>query len=75
MARLARRIERKGCKRNDVIHRYHHLGLPKMIVDVVIDSDAIASKGDLDSSSRALSTLIGRLTTPLAAAVQAALAA
>jgi len=50
-------------------------GLPQMIVDVIVDADAVALKGDLDSSSRALSTLIGRPTTTLEEAVQTALAA
>jgi NAD(P)H dehydrogenase (quinone) len=49
--------------------------LPKMIVDVIVDTDAVALKGDLDSTSRALSTLIGRPTTTLEEAVQSALAA
>jgi NAD(P)H dehydrogenase (quinone) len=49
------------------------MGLPKMIVDVIIDADAGALRGDLDSSSRELSMLIGRPTTTLAEAVQAAL--
>lgn len=51
------------------------MDLPKMIVDVIVNADAIALKGDLDSSSRALSTLIGRPTTTLEEAVDAALAA
>lgn len=46
-----------------------------MIVDVIVDADAVALQGDLDSSSRALSTLIGRPTTTLAEAVESALAA
>jgi NAD(P)H dehydrogenase (quinone) len=51
------------------------MGLPKMIVDVIINADAIALKGDLDSASRELSALIGRPTTTLAEAVQLALPA
>jgi NAD(P)H dehydrogenase (quinone) len=51
------------------------MGLPKMFVDVIINADAIALKGDLDSASRELSTLIGRPTTTLVEAVQLALAA
>ena len=51
------------------------MDLPKMIVDVIVNADAIALKGDLDSSSRALSMLIGRPTTTLEEAVHAALAA
>ncbi len=42
------------------------MGLPKMIVD----ADAAVLKGDLDSGSRELSTLIGRPTTTLAVAVR-----
>jgi hypothetical protein len=42
----------------------------EMIVDVIINADAIALKGDLDSASRELSALIGRPTTTLAEAVQ-----
>jgi len=51
------------------------MGLPQMIVDVIVDADAVALKGDLDSTSHALSTLIGRPTTTLEEAVQSALAA
>ena len=51
------------------------MGLPQMIVDVIVNADAVALKGDLDSSSRALSTLIGRPTTTLDEAVRSALAA
>lgn len=51
------------------------MGLPRMIVDVVIDADAAALRGDLDSSSRSLSALIGRPTTSLEEAVQSALTA
>ena len=35
-------------------------GLPKMIVDVVLDADMKSLKGELDSSSRDLSKLLGR---------------
>lgn len=51
------------------------MGLPRMIVDVIVNADAVALKGDLDSSSRTLSTLLGRPTTTLEQAVQSALAA
>ncbi|MCC8395402.1 SDR family oxidoreductase [Paraburkholderia sp. MMS20-SJTR3] len=50
-----------------------HFGLPKMIVDVVVDADLKASAGELNSDSRDLSTLLGRSTTSLADAVEAAL--
>lgn len=51
------------------------MGLPQMIVDVIVDADAVALKGDLDSTSRELSALIGRPTTTLAEAVASALPA
>jgi NAD(P)H dehydrogenase (quinone) len=49
-------------------------GLPKMVVDVVLDADEKSSKGELDSTSDDLSRLLGRKTTPLAHAIRAALA-
>lgn len=49
------------------------MGIPKMFVDVIVDADAIALKGDLDSTARDLSALIGRPTTTLAEAVASAL--
>ena len=49
------------------------LGLPRMIVDVVVDADVKAMNGSLDSSSRDLSKLLGRPTTTLADAVATAL--
>ncbi|VWB61957.1 NmrA family transcriptional regulator [Burkholderia lata] len=48
-------------------------GLPKMIVDTIIDADLKASSGELDSASRDLSRLLGRSTTTLAEAVKVAL--
>jgi len=51
------------------------LGLPKMIVDVVIDSDVKARNGELASNSRDLSRLLGRPTTPVSEAVRTALQA
>lgn len=50
-------------------------GLPKMIVDVVIDADVKSLRGELDSSSHDLSTLVGRNTTPLSEAIKLALQA
>lgn len=50
-------------------------GLPKMIVDVIVDADLKAASGELDSSSKDLSRLIGRNTTPFSAAIEAALRA
>ena len=49
------------------------LGLPRMIIDVVIDADLKAQAGELDSTSRTLSELIGRKTTTLGQAIRAAL--
>jgi NAD(P)H dehydrogenase (quinone) len=51
------------------------LGLPKMIVDVVVDADVKSLKGELDSSSHDLSELLGRKTTTLSAAIKVALKA
>jgi NAD(P)H dehydrogenase (quinone) len=48
-------------------------GLPQMTVDVIIDADRKAIRGDLDSTSRDLSRLIGRPTTTLSDAVRKAL--
>ncbi|MEG9438375.1 SDR family oxidoreductase [Edaphobacter sp. HDX4] len=48
-------------------------GLPRMIVDVVIDADLKARNGALNSSSHDLSRLIGRPTTALSVAVATAL--
>ncbi len=44
-------------------------GLPSMIVDVILDADLKSQRGDLDSTSRDLSRLLGRPTTTLAQAV------
>lgn len=49
-------------------------GLPGPVADVYVDADVQASKGALDDASGELRRLIGRPTTPLAAAVRAALA-
>jgi NAD(P)H dehydrogenase (quinone) len=48
-------------------------GLPKMIVDVVVDADVKSLKGELDSSSHDLSELLGRKTTTLSEAIKSAL--
>ena len=49
------------------------LGLPQTAVDVIVDADARAIQGDLDSTCHDLSKLIGRPTTTLFAAVRSAL--
>ncbi|MEX3899537.1 SDR family oxidoreductase [Paraburkholderia sp. BR10954] len=72
-------------KQTDRTIEYNHLpasdleaallgfGLPKMIVDVVVDADLKASAGELNSDSRDLSRLLGRSTTTLTEAVKVAL--
>ncbi|WP_116140191.1 SDR family oxidoreductase [Trinickia diaoshuihuensis] len=50
-------------------------GLPRMIVDVIIDADVKAASGELDSASKDLSRLIGRSTTSVSEAIKAALPA
>lgn len=50
-------------------------GLPEPIADLLVNSDAAASKGALFDDSRSLSKLIGRPTTPFAQTVAAALKA
>ena len=47
-------------------------GLPMPIAEMLADSDVGASKGDLDSQSGDLRSLIGRPTTPLIEAIRAA---
>lgn len=48
-------------------------GLPEGFAKILADSDAQAAKGALLDTSRTLSRLIGRPTTPMAASVKAAL--
>ncbi|RDI96818.1 SDR family NAD(P)-dependent oxidoreductase [Dyella solisilvae] len=74
-ARLNREIAYRDLSPTEYEAALLGMGLPQMIVDVIIDADAVALKGDLDSSSRELSTLIGRPTTTLAEAVRSALPA
>jgi NAD(P)H dehydrogenase (quinone) len=47
-------------------------GLPGELVEMLADSSAGAAKGELESTSRDLYTLLGRATTTMAAAVAAA---
>jgi NAD(P)H dehydrogenase (quinone) len=49
-------------------------GLLAPVAGILADSDAGAAKGELDSKSRDLHTLLGRATIPLADAVRAAVA-
>lgn len=78
-AAASKRLNRKKAYRNlppvEYADALLQSGLPKMFVDVIVDADAIALEGDLDSSSRALSVLIGRPTTTLTEAVQSTLPA
>jgi NAD(P)H dehydrogenase (quinone) len=48
-------------------------GLSQAIIDVVIDADSKSIRGDLNSTSRDLSRLIGKPTTTLSGAVRSAL--
>lgn len=48
-------------------------GLPAPVAEMLVDADVWAARGALDDQGRALSRLIGRPTTTLAAAVAAAL--
>ena len=52
-----------------------NFGVPQMFVDVVVDASVRTSEGELDSSSRDLSALIGRHTTPVSDAIKVALKA
>lgn len=49
-------------------------GLPEGFAHVLADSDTQAGKGALEDTSRSLSRLIGRPTTPMAEVIRAALA-
>jgi NAD(P)H dehydrogenase (quinone) len=48
-------------------------GLPGPVADIYVDADVQAAKGELDDATGELRRLIGRPTTPLAAAVRTAL--
>ena len=50
-------------------------GLPKIIVDVVIGANIRSARGELGSSPRGLSELLGRKTTTLSEAINLALRA
>jgi NAD(P)H dehydrogenase (quinone) len=81
MAELASEVSRQigqvipyqNLAREDYAATLLGLGLPQMTVDVIVDADAKAIRGDLDSTSRDLSELIGRPTTTLSDAVKIAL--
>ncbi|WP_186067651.1 SDR family oxidoreductase [Burkholderia gladioli] len=81
MSEFAEEVSRQALRRvvykNVVAKDYENIllaaGLPKMIVDVLVDADVKSVKGELDSSSRDLSTLLGRSTTHFSDAINAAL--
>jgi NAD(P)H dehydrogenase (quinone) len=70
---IGRAIPYQNLAREDYAAILLGLGLPQMTVDVIVDADAKAIRGDLDSASRDLSGLIGRPTTTLSDAVSSAL--
>jgi NAD(P)H dehydrogenase (quinone) len=70
---IGRVIPYQNLAREDYAAILLGLGLPQMTVDVIVDADAKAIRGDLDSTSRDLSRLIGRPTTTLSDAVSSAL--
>ena len=70
---IGRVIPYQNLAREDYAAILLGLGLPQMTVDVIVDADAKAIRGDLDSTSRDLSELIGRPTTTLPDAVRRAL--
>jgi NAD(P)H dehydrogenase (quinone) len=81
MAELAEKVSKQAGRQivyNDLPQSDYEaallsFGLPRMIVDVVIDADVKSTQGALDSASRDLSRLLGRNTTPLSDAIAAAL--
>jgi NAD(P)H dehydrogenase (quinone) len=72
---IGRDIPYRNLSREEYAASLLALGLPRAIVDVTVDADAQAIRGDLDSASRDLSRLIGRPTTALSDAVASALGA
>lgn len=81
MAELAAEVSRQAGKpiayRDLPPDRYRAVltgaGLPGPVADLYVDADVQAARGELDDSSGELRRLIGRATTPLAAAVRVAL--
>jgi NAD(P)H dehydrogenase (quinone) len=72
---IGRDIPYRNLSREEYAASLLGLGLPRAIVDVTMDADAQAIRGDLDSTSRDLGRLIGRPTTALSDAVASALGA
>lgn len=81
LAELAEAVSKKANK--PVVYQDHsfeefkniliQVGLPEAVAGMLADSDVGASKGELQSNSKDLSNLIGRLTTTLAEAIEKAL--
>jgi NAD(P)H dehydrogenase (quinone) len=70
---VGREIPYRNLFREEYATALLDFGVPQMTVDVIIDADAKAMRGDLDSSSRDLSRLLNRPTTTLSDAVRSAL--
>jgi NAD(P)H dehydrogenase (quinone) len=69
---IGRHIPYRNLSADDYAANLLGFGLPRMTVDVIIDADAKAIRGNLDSASRDLSGLISRPTTTLSDAVRSA---
>jgi NAD(P)H dehydrogenase (quinone) len=70
---IGREIPYRNLSREEYAAVLLGLGLPQGVIDVIVDADAKAIRGDLDSASRDLSRLIARPTTTLFDAVASAL--
>ena len=72
---IGRDIPYRNLSREEYATTLLGLGVPPMTVDVIVDADAKAIRGNLDSQSRDLSQLINRPTTTLSDAVRSAMRA
>ena len=70
---IGREIPYRNLSREEYAAVLLGLGLPQGVIDVIVDADSKAIRGDLDSTSRDLSRLIARPTTTLFDAVASAL--
>jgi len=70
---IGRDIPYRNLSANDYAAILLRSGVPQMTVDVIVDANTKSIRGDLDSTSRDLSQLIGRRTTTLSDAVRSAL--
>lgn len=77
LAELVSQISGKHVSYNDsaeaLQQSYLSFGVPSAIATIIVDADLGAAKGELDSTSRDLETLIGRPTSSLKDAVNRAL--